>query len=246
MTKLNQILAVSEGAKAQAAKERDAAYHTFQKGSLFVGQNRQYVPKDDEGDRLPDESVRVQARVPEVTSDLVVALARLINLEDVKNTGNTKASADIMIDETTIASNVPVTTLLFLEKQLVDFRTILTRIPVLDPADKWTYDDAALAYRGSPFTTNRTEKKLKVLVKHPGNDKHPAQTETYNADEIVGTWSTTKFSGAVPALAVKEALARVEKMLAAVKVAREAANMVPVVDSTLGNVVTEYVFGALR
>ena len=54
--------------------------------------------------------------------------------------GNTHAKADIKVNGQTILPNVPVTYLLFLEKQVVDLETFVTKLPSLDPSEVWEAD----------------------------------------------------------------------------------------------------------
>jgi hypothetical protein len=77
-------------------------------------------------------------------------------------------------------------------------------------------------------------------VKAEATDKHPAQVEVYFEDVTVGTWTTTKFSGALPATRVHELEARVEKLAHAVKFAREEANGFEVSDRRVGEAVFGY------
>ena len=119
---------------------------------------------------------------------------------------------------------MPVTYLLFLEKQLVDLHTFVKKLPVLDAAESWTFDESADCYATEPVQTVRTKKVPRNHVKAEATEKHPAQVEVYYEDVTVGYWKTVKFSGALPAKRVNELLERVEKLQQAVKFAREEAN----------------------
>ena len=80
------------------------------------------------------------AEIPRKISD------RLVELFDVtaqKDWANCSAKADVAIGDTIIVADVPVTYLLFLEKQLVSLQTLLGKTPTLDAAEDWTYDTAA-------------------------------------------------------------------------------------------------------
>jgi len=75
-------------------------------------------------------------------------------------------------------------------------------------------------YATVPTQTVRTKKIPKNWVKAEATDKHPAQVEIFHEDVIVGTWTTIKFSGAVPSMRVNELLTRVDRLVEAVKFAR--------------------------
>ena len=63
VTKLNQIIAIEKGVKADAAGALTRAYHDLQKGALLSGIARSYQPRDDEGEQLPPESTRGETLV---------------------------------------------------------------------------------------------------------------------------------------------------------------------------------------
>jgi hypothetical protein len=64
----------------------------------------------------------------------------------------------------------------------------------------------------------------------------------YMEDVWVGTWTTTKFSGAIPAATRNAMLERVRKLADAVKTAREEANSIDVRAHKIGAAVLGYVF----
>lgn len=160
-----------------------------------------------------------------------------------KDWTNCVAHADIVVDGQTVASEVPVTYLLFLEKQLVDLHTFVKKLPVLDAAESWVRDESTDSWRTESVRTIRTKKVPRNHVKAEATDKHPAQVEVYYEDVAVGYWTTVKFSGALPAKRVNEILDRVVKLQTAVKFAREEANNTDAVDRRIGAAVFGYLFG---
>lgn len=91
--------------------------------------------------------------------------------------------------------------------------------------------------------TVRSRKVLRNHVKAEATEHHPAQVDVYTEDVAVGTWTTTKFSGALPATRVRELRDRVVKLQQAVKFAREQANATAVTDAKAGDAVFGYLFG---
>ena len=130
-TQLNQIVALEKGVKSRAQADFAAASTQLQKAPLLSGISRTYKPKDDEGEQLPAESTRVQVRTSEVLADVRRALTRLFDVVLTKDSANGDAKASIVVDGTTIAEDVPVTDLLFLEKQLADLQSFVAKLPVL-------------------------------------------------------------------------------------------------------------------
>lgn len=241
-TQLNQIVALEKGVKSRSYADFTAAHHQLQKPAPLAGISRTYKPKDDEGEQLPPESTRVQVRTTDVLKDVQAALTRLFDVTLTKDVANGAAKATIVVDGTVLASDIPVTYLLFLEKQLADLLTFVTKLPVLDAAEAWSYDEATDAYATPPTQTTRSKKVPRNHVKAEATDKHPAQVEMYFEDVLVGYWTTVKFSGALPQARVNELKARVIKLSEAVKIAREQANSTVITDQKVGDKIFGYLF----
>lgn len=239
-TQLNQIIAIEEGAKSKSLRAFTDAYHLLQKPQPITGIARTYRPAADDGEHLPGESTRVQVHAEQVTLDVAQALARMFDVMITKDMANTMAKADVIVDGRILIADAPVTFLLTFEKKLIDLRTFFTKLPVLDLGETWVMDVNAEAWATTPVETTRTKKIPRNHVKAPATDKHPAQVEIYTEDVVVGYWSTTKFSGAVPAARRTQLVERVDTLLDAVKFAREAANSVPVTDVHVGAEVFAY------
>jgi len=242
MTKLNQIIAVEKGVKGRAQGEITDAYQQLQKPALLAGISRTYRPKDEEGERMPAESTRVQLRAEETFKKVSAALTELFDVTLTKDLANCEARADVVVDGVVLVPRAPVTFLLFLEKQLVDLHTFIKKLPVLDPSETWVYDNAQDCYATEHVETVRTKKVPRNHVKAEATEKHPAQVEVYYEDITVGFWRTVKFSGALPARRVADLLDRVEKLQRAVKFAREEANGHEVRQEKVGDALFGYLF----
>lgn len=244
MVKLNQILAIEKTAKSEGDKTLTAAYQEVQKTPLLSGISRTYQPRDDDGDTLPPESELVQRNVEDILLNVGQGLTRLFDVTLTKDVGNTEARADVVVGGVTILAQVPVTYLLFLEKKLVDFKTFVSKLPVLDPSVKWSED--ATAGRGlwvsDEVKTVKTKKIPRNHVLAEATDKHPAQVQLFHEDVIVGDWTTTKFSGAIPAARRADLIARVNALSDAVKIAREEANSAEVTSLAAGSAIFGYLF----
>ena len=244
MVKLNQIIAVRNDVNSRQNRVVTDFYHAVQKPEPFNGMVRNYQPFIDLPENyVPGESVLVRNRVNKVLEGVTEAMARMWDLNATIDTTNTVATAAVVLEDgTTLTAALPATHLLFLEKQLVDIRTIISKLPVLDPAFVWTMDEQTGLWATEELKALRTKKEKRVLVAYPATDKHPAQVATYDEDVPVGTWTTRKLSGAVPATTVAKMLARVDTVLMAVKKAREAANQTTVVDAK-SSPILDFIFG---
>lgn len=243
MAKLNQIIAVEKGVKSKSLQDITAAHHKVQKPALLAGISRTYQPKDEEGEQLPPESTRVQIKAEEALREMSASLTRLFDVTATKDWANCSARADVVVDGRTVVGEVPVSYLLFLEKQLTDLHTFVKKLPVLDASESWSLDPSTDWWKTDPVRTIRTKKVPRNHVKAEATDKHPAQVDVYYEDVPIGYWTTVKFSGALPARRVNELLDRVEKLQHAVKFAREEANGADVTDRRVGDAVFGYLFG---
>jgi hypothetical protein len=242
MPRLNQIIAVEKGIKSRSQKELTEAHQALQKPALLSGIARTYRPKDEEGEQLPPEATKVQMKAEEIirrTSDI---LTELFDVTATKDWANCQARADVVVDGKPLLRAVPVTYLLFLEKQLVDLHTFVKKLPVLDASETWALDPSADCWATEPVQTVKTKKVPRNHVKAEATEKHPAQVEVYHEDIVVGYWKTVKFSGALPAKRVNELLDRVERLQQAVKFAREEANNQAVEEQKIGRSLLSYLF----
>lgn len=240
MTRLNQVLAIEGGAKNRALRTLTDAYHELARPVLLEGIAREYRPVNDDGERFPPEAKKVQRRVPDVLETVRRDLVKLFDVVATKETANRAASADVVVGGATLMEDVPVTYLLFLEKQLVDLHTLIRKLPTLDPTKEWVFDDAVGVYATPVVETVKTKKIPRNHVLAVATDKHPAQVEVYHEDVVTGYWSTRLFSGALEQTRVDELLARVVALQEAVKKAREEANTGQVAEVHLGEVVFGY------
>lgn len=222
--KLNQILAVERGVRSSSYKELTNIYKTIQKSALFDGFSRKYQPVNDDGVKLPEETQKVQQNYKNLLSGFARYATDLWNVTARKDWTNTQAFGNVVVDGNTILRDVPVPTLLFLEKQLRDVRSFVRDLPVLDSAETWTLDTKSGLQKSGKVTTNRTVKVEEPIVLYPVEGNHPAQTQLIQKNVVEGTWTAIKESGAIPATERTSILDRVETLLQAVKVAREEAN----------------------
>jgi O-acetylhomoserine/O-acetylserine sulfhydrylase-like pyridoxal-dependent enzyme len=83
-----------------------------------------------------------------------------------------------------------------------------------------------------------------VLVKYEATKEHPAQTEVYQKDVPVGTWSVVNFSSALPSDTKKAMMERARKLKDALKMAREEANMTDVKPVKMGEAIFNWISAA--
>lgn len=242
MPVLNQILAIEKGIKSQAYADATILFRLLAKSDLFNGMSKTYQSKDEDGEAIPPQSKRVQHRVDQVLADVAHTVKPWYNVTAKKDWTNCDARASVVVGDHVLIVDVPVTFLLFLEKQLTDLRTIVDSIPVLSADADWDFDANQGLYVAPEVKTHRTKKVQKAIVKYPATEHHPAQTEMITDDVIAGFWTQVDQSGAMTGPDKRVLAERVETLLQAVKQARETANAIQVAEDVpdVGRLIFDY------
>jgi len=241
--RLNQVLAVERNVKSRVHSELTELHKASQKASLFEGFSRSYAKLNDQQEEQSPEKQLVQKRGSDVLKHMSRLLSEQLDVILTKDSANQNAKADIVVSGKVLAKDIPATTLLALEKQLNDVNTFVEKLPVLDPAHRWSFDDALGLWQSEAQVTSRTKKVQKSLVLLAPTEKHPGQAQMVTEDEIVGTWTNVKQSGAIKAADKEAMLERVQKLQKAVKFAREAANTVDAPDRSIGEGLFDFILG---
>lgn len=242
MAKLNQIIAIEKGIKSKSVQQLAESQKNLQKASVFSGISRTYRPKDEDGEQLPPESNKVQVKADEIIRETTEILTKLFDITATKDWTNCHARADVVVDGQTLLTQVPVSYLLFLEKQLTDLQAFLKKLPTLDPSETWNFDPNSDCWATEPIQTLKTFKMPRNHVKAEATEHHPAQVEVYYEDVTIGYWRTVKFSGALPQARIHELMNRLEKLQQAVKFAREEANNTEAEEQRVGAKIFQYLF----
>lgn len=245
MPKLHQILAIETAVRTQTQKDLTKVYHGLDKIEMLTGQFNEYQPIKEDGMKLPAERKGLQVRVKDVIKNAMATIEKSFDIVAVRDFANTKAIADVVMqDGTVLLKDAPAPYLLWLEKQITDLHTVITKLPILPADTEWDWDPAQECYRNRhEVKTIRNEKVQEALVLYPAKDQHPAQTQLITKDVIAGHWTKTTYSGALPMPEVRAMKERAETLLAAVKLAREKANQVEAPDQKVGAPLLKYIFG---
>lgn len=241
--KLNQIIAISANVKSRKQSVFSETYHTMKKEGIFSGHSKTYLPKDEDGEKLPDETKVVTLTVDKAIDRARAVLEDMFNVIATQDKGNCIAKADVKIDGAVLLKDVPATHLIFLEKQLADIITFVDAFPTLDPSEDWRYDENGGCYKSKESQSFRTKQVPKSMITAPATDKHPAQVHIYNENINIGTYTMLKYSGAMTATRKDELLEKIRILDKAVQQAREEANMTEVESVTYGTTLLKHIFG---
>lgn len=244
MTRLNQLLGVEKGVRERWEKTRSEVVEVITKPEPFTGISRTYKPRLDDGEQYPPESKQVQVTVADVTDRLAKAVGRFWDVTATRDKTNTEAVANVVVGGNVLLRDVPASFLVWFEKQLADLRSILVRLPVLDPAERWEDDESTRpgVYQSQEAKTVRPHKVVNFRVAYEATEFHPAQVVQTSTDEPEGDWTTIKFSGAIFETRRRQLMERIDALIEAVTFAREEANMHDVTDLSVSDAVLSYLF----
>lgn len=248
MPSLHSVVAIEKSVKSRVYEKLSTDHKALQKDELFRGHAKTYKPKDEDptsptGEQLPPDTKVVQVKAQDIIQQTVEGLEESWDINALREYGNCEAKADVVVEGKTILAGVPVTYLLYLEKQLSDMHTFVKKLPTLDTSETWTYSPEQGMYASAPSETARTKKVTRPLVLFAATVQHPAQVKEVVEDVFAGTWTTRKYSSALPADKVNAMLRRVEALQKAVKSARQTANMLEIKDKKSTRPVLDFIFG---
>lgn len=239
--RLSQVIAVEKQVKSKVNSEGAELHKANQKPDLFNGLSRNYERKDEDGEELPPEQKLVQQRATENLDRWTDLWTELLDVVATKDWGNTITRTDLVVNGEVLVKDAPVTYLIWLEKQLDDFRTFVANLPTLEPGKAWKHDESSGLYITEPVRTARHKKVPRVLLKVEATEHHPAQAEVVHDDVLIGYWSNVSTSGALPDSRRRQLLDRVDLLKKAVKQAREEANSEKVEQREVGKVVAQWI-----
>jgi hypothetical protein len=239
--KLNQLIAIVSGQKSKTQRQISDLYKKIQNSDLMLGITRIYRPKDEEGEQFPSETKRVQFTAKQALKESEKIYSEVWDLIYSQDVANCTANADVKVNEEVILKAIPVTSLMYLEKQLTDLSTFVEKIPVLDTTEGWILDPDLGYYSAGPIETVKTKKVPKNHIKYEATKDHPAQVEVFHEDIIIGRWETVKFNAGLAPVEKEKILKKIDLLRNAVKMAREEANMLDVSIKNISKRVFEWV-----
>lgn len=243
--KLNQVLAIEKSLKGRAETVFATYQHASQREELLDGFAKTFQAVKDGDATRPNESRKVQHTAKEIFGALTKVLAELFTTTASKDTANCTARADVRVGGKVLLANVPSTNLLFLDKKLTELYAFVSKFAELKSDTNWAFDPNTGYYRSEEIKSQVTAKEQKPLVLYAATPQHPAQTQLITQDVIIGYWTTTKQSGALPHPVKIEILEKIQALQYAVKEALEEANTVEAPDNDYGATIMAHLFGSV-
>lgn len=241
--RLNQIIPILKTVKQNSDKAVTEIYHAIQKTQLFAGLSKTYNPREEEGFVYPGETNAVSYKVSDLLEVFAGSVSEFYDLAYTQDCANTIASADLVVNGEVLLANVPVTHLLFLESQLNDVKTFISKLPTL-PVDKsWTYSQEKGCYATAPKETVKVKKITDFVIAAVATPEHPAQIREVSKDIVEGTWTTVEYSSAIEGDRAKQLLRRVDTLIRAVVQSRQEANSMAIEQKKSSDKIFGYLFG---
>lgn len=255
--RLSQILGLRAGAQQRSHEALTALYHRVEQPGRYLGQRREYVPdavseeqaqgQSDQSKQKPPEHKKVEQNAADMLEQMAGTVTRFYDLQLTMDEADTRARADVVITtsdgtERTLLRDVPVTTLMFLEKRLkTDIETFIRKLPTLDPSRDWHESGTPGVYQTEPTETISTTKTKRWAETSPATKEHKAQVIVWDDDVRAGVWRSTLLSGALPPERLGQVLERLYQLRDAVSAARERANQVEVEDRRMGDALMDFI-----
>lgn len=249
MSKLHELLAVDSDIKNQAATCLNDLKNTFEKKtSHFSEKIVTFRPSAENAEPKVESQLGLQTTVAKELDWIGEKISKAIDSGHQIDVANLVAKADVVLEDgTVLLKDVPATSLLQLEKRLVEVQTLIAKIPTLDPAQGFTpdFERGKGIFRARDVEKPRTEKQFSFVVMYPATDKHPAQVKELNLDKPVGSVLTQEWSSLITTSAKGDMLDRVEELTRAVRKARARANEmeVDVRQNRIGKTVFDFIKG---
>ncbi len=247
MPKLHELLAVmADTTNAAAAIGKETLTVFAKKPDHFRGHTKtvRFFDESRAGENT-DETKEMVTTVADKLDHLFGVTGRhydaLFQLEE----ANGRAKADLVVDGVTIMKEVPATFLLGMETRLKQLREVLIAIPTLEMSTKWEADPnlGEGMYRAQPTVTMKGEKTLKSRILVEPTKEHPAQVQQWNEDVPVARIELTHTSSMITPHEKSAMLGRMDKLISAVKKARQRANCVEVGKTKIAKELFEYILG---
>jgi len=246
MSKLHELLAVEGDLAGTYNKILEETKANFSKHpERYFGQHQRFELFDENAPPEADLHKQLDDTVSDKLGYTAKHIERYLDAVLQKEKTNQVAVSDLVVDGATIAKDVPATFLLGLESKLKKIRDdVYGSIPTLQPGVKWEPDanmGANVFKRVHSDEKFRTRKVRKNHVVAEATKEHPAQVEVYSEDEKVAKIITDVWCGMISPAQKSATLGRIDKLIRAVKKARQKANSTEVVKVTIGKEIFNYI-----
>jgi len=245
---LHEVLAVESDLESQSAKIMNEAIATFtKKASHFIGYHK-WLVMFDESRKIEEQGAEDHKEIVDTVKGKVNHVwqhfGRYLDALGQKERTNQDARADLVVDGKVIAEALPATQLLGLESRLKKLRDVYSAVPTHQPGFEWVPDEARgkeVFKTANVATSTKSEKAMRHKVLVEPTEYHPAQVENWSENVAVGVFKTEHWTSMVSPAKKAEWLGRLDKLIRAVKKARQRANTAPIVSNKVSSALRQYI-----
>jgi len=247
MSKLHELLAVESDLESVSKKTTEEAIKTFKsKTQHFLAMHRVCEMFDEESrdQAPPDEFLSMVTTVHDKLDYVGGKIGKYYDAVLQKELTNQTTKADLVIDGKVIEKDLPATFLLGLETKLKKIRELYESIPTLAPGVEWVPDEnqgSDVFKMKHPEEKYKTAKTFQHKVLYDATKEHPAQIERWEETVNVGKFTKDVWSGMISSADKAILLGRLDKLLQAVKKARQKANNIKVIKRDIGRTLLDYI-----
>ena len=243
MAKLHQLLAVESSLDGNYPRLCAETKNVVSKQNLFTGSHRKLNSWEDDGIDYPEEHQNMTTTVRERLNYTGEAIESYLNALQQKEATNQTAVADLIVDGRELIHQAPATYLLGLEARLKFIRSIYDQIPTLQSGIEWKksidMDDTwEMAHPEEKIKTKLTFKS-QVLVEP--TEFQPAQIEKWEEQIPVGKFVRLVWCSMFTSAEKSQVLGRIDRLIIAVKQARQKANNAEVVAGKAGTAIVDFI-----
>lgn len=241
--KLFELLAVE---KDLFTRTTDAAKETiarFSNAENFFGITNHFVKLLEDQVDLQDEYKPLPGNVDSSLNEYLESAGTYIDITIEKETANTTAFADVVLDGTMFLEKWSATALLNLESRLDEIHKVYSAIPTLPEGETWTFDQSKDCYVSGNRKQIRTVKTQKAMILYEATKEHPAQVQLISSDVPAYEIERVVYSGMLTVSEKKKRLERIERLQRAVKQARQRANTVETEAKEVSRKIFDYING---
>ena len=242
---LHELLAVEGDLDGAHKKILDETRVTFiKKSEHFMAQHRKLEMFVDDNITYPEESKAMDTTVQKKLDHMMKTEIRYFDAMLQKEATNQVAKANLVIDGVTLAEDLPATWLLGMETRLKHLRTAYEAIPTLQPGIDWELDPSQgdnIYKTRLPVEKLKTETVIEPVILYAATKEHPAQVKEVSKVIAVGKYIMNSWSGMITPAEKSVLLGRVDKLIRAMKQARQRANTTEVINRNVGSVLFDYI-----
>ena len=253
-TSLHEMLAVKPTREGEVAKLMASHTSTFKsQHHLFKKVKRVYEKAtEQEGEKVEpviEEETPLVTTVAKEANFVLTKFGEMVDLLYTIDHANTQAKGDIVLsDGTKIASDVPATFLVHLEKRVNEVIDLIQAMATADPVQGFKIDTDAgkNILQARPLRRPRTANVIEYPIVAPATDKHPAQVKEVSRTILTGHTTTYEWSG-LPTVAQKsDLMRRATEIKNSVAKARARANETKVEQKRIFDPIQKYILQGLE